>query len=451
MAPGGMKPQPVEDASGYRGQADRLLTPVNEAELVTFLVANREPVTVVGALSGVTGGAVPTTGVAISLAKFDRCEIGRGMARVGAGLLLADLQVAAKASKQFYAPDPTYNGASMGGTFANNASGSRSFRFGSTRRHVLALRAVFMDGTVREFRRGEAIDFDVPRVTVPATTKHQAGYPLEPGMDWIDVLIGSEGTLAILTEATVRLLPAPAELLSGVLFFPSEAAALAAVDAWRTLPQLRMLEYFDAESLNLLREVIPESPRCAAALLIEQEGDDTGYLDSAPIDEASWFGTTDADRERFRKFRHALPERVNDTVRRNGYLKMGTDYAVPPGRNAEMIARYREMLDPTGIRYVIYGHIGDAHVHVNMLPATAEQARQSQRFLHDFAHEAVLRGGTVGAEHGLGKRKRDLLSLLYSGPEIEAMKAVKRRLDPRWLLGQGNLFPCEPASCSPSC
>ena len=142
---------------------------------------------------------------------------------------------------------------------------------------------------------------------------------------------------------------------------------------------------------------------------------------------------------------------MNDTVRRNGYMKMGTDYAVPPGRNAEMIARYREMLDPTGIRYVIYGHIGDAHVHVNMLPATAEQARQSQQFLHDFAHEAVLRGGTVGAEHGLGKRKRDLLSLLYSGPEIEAMKAVKRRLDPRWLLGQGNLFPCEPAFSSLSC
>lgn len=437
-----------EDASGYKGEAAQQFTPATEAELVAFLQSNQEPITVVGALSGVTGGAIPSSGVALSLAKFTRCDIAPGSARVGAGLLLSDLQAAAKATKQFYAPDPTYNGASLGGTFANNASGSRSFRFGSTRRHVLALRAVFMDGTVREFLRGQPIDFDVPAIQIPATTKHQAGYALSPGMDWIDLLIGSEGTLAILTEATVQLLPAPAELLSGVLFFPSEAEALRAVDAWRTLPQLRMLEYFDAESLNLLREVHPESPRCEAALLIEQEGDDTDYLDDAPIDEASWFGTTDADRERFRKFRHALPERVNDTVRRNGYMKMGTDYAVPAARNAEMIARYREILAPTGIRYVIYGHIGDAHVHVNMLPATAEQARLSQQLLHDFAHEAVLRGGTVGAEHGLGKRKRDLLHLLYSGPEIEAMKAVKRRLDPHWLLGQGNLFPCEPASSS---
>lgn len=439
-------PTLLEDASGFKGQAASLFTPETEAELVAFLQANQEPVTVVGALSGVTGGAIPTSGTALSLAKFTRCEISPGSARVGAGLLLSDLQAAAKATRQFYAPDPTYNGASLGGTFANNASGSRSFRFGSTRRHVLSLRAAFMDGSVREFHRGQPIDFDVPALTLPQTTKHQAGYPLAPGMDWIDLLIGSEGTLAILLEATVQLLPLPAELLSGVLFFPSEAEALRAVDAWRSVPHLRMLEYFDAESLNLLRETLPESPRCPAALLIEQEGDDTDYLDGFPIDEASWFGSTDADRERFRKFRHALPERVNDTVRRNGYMKMGTDYAVPLARNAEMIARYRELLAPTTVRYVIYGHIGDAHVHVNMLPATALEAEQSQQFLHDFAHEAVLRGGTVGAEHGLGKRKRDLLHLLFSAPEIEAMKAVKRRLDPRWLLGQGNLFPCEPAS-----
>jgi FAD/FMN-containing dehydrogenase len=115
----------------------------------------------------------------------------------------------------------------------------------------------------------------------------------------------------------------------------------------------------------------------------------------------------------------------------------------PLARNSEMIARYRELLAPTGIRYVIYGHIGDAHVHVNMLPATPAQAENSQHLLHEFAQESVLRGGTVGAEHGLGKRKRDLLHLQFSASDLEAMKAVKSRLDPRWLLGQGNLFPCE--------
>lgn len=436
----------LEDASGFKGDAAQLVTPENEASLVAFLKTNQQPITVVGALSGVTGGAIPLSGTALSLAKFNRCDIFPGSARVGAGLLLSDLQAAAKATKQFYAPDPTYNGASLGGTFATNASGSRSYRFGATRRHVLSLGAAFADGTVREFHRGQSIDFPVPAIPLPATTKHQAGYPLAPGMDWIDLLIGSEGTLAILLEATVRLLPLPPVLLSGVLFFDSEAAALHAVEAFRPVPQLRMLEYFDAESLNLLREILPESPHCPAALLIEQEGDDLDYLDAVSFHPHSWFGSTDADRERFRKFRHALPERVNDTVRRNGFMKMGTDYAVPLPRNAEMIARYREILAPTGIRYVIYGHIGDAHVHVNMLPATPAQAEKSQHLLHEFAHESVLRGGTVGAEHGLGKRKRDLLHLLFSASDLKAMKAVKTRLDPRWLLGQGNLFPCETSS-----
>ena len=433
----------LEDASGFKGEAAQLFTPSSEGELVAFLKTNQQPLTIVGALSGVTGGAIPLSGAALSLSKFNRCDISPRSARVGVGLLLSDLQAAAKASKQFYAPDPTYNGASLGGTFSTNASGSRSFRFGSTRRHVLSLRAAFMDGTVREFHRGEPIDFPVPALPLPATTKHQAGYPLSPGMDWIDLLIGSEGTLAILLEATVQLLPLPPVLLSGVLFFDSESAALQSVEAFRSVSQLRMLEYFDAESLNLLREILPESPHSPAALLIEQEGDDLDYLDQVSFHPDSWFGSTDADRERFRKFRHALPERVNDTVRRNGFMKMGTDYAVPLARNSEMIARYRELLAPTGIRYVIYGHIGDAHVHVNMLPATPAQAENSQHLLHEFAHESVLRGGTVGAEHGLGKRKRDLLHLQFSASDLEAMKAVKSRLDPRWLLGQGNLFPCE--------
>src|SRR5205085_5950858 len=109
--------------------------------------------------------------------------------------------------------------------------GSRRFRYGSTRDHILALKAVFMDGNVRTFRRGDAVDFDVPQLPVPNTTKYTAGYALRPGMDWIDLIAGSEGTLAVVIEADLRLLPAPKELLSGVVFFPDDAAALDAVEA----------------------------------------------------------------------------------------------------------------------------------------------------------------------------------------------------------------------------
>ena len=149
-----------------------------------------------------------------------------------------------------------------------------------------------------------------------------------------------------------------------------------------------------------------------------------------------------ADRERFRKFRHALPEIVNATMLSRGFMKMGTDYAVPLARNREMLGYYRERLEALlPGRYVIYGHIGDAHVHVNMLPATQPELEIASAFMKEFAQRAADLGGTVSAEHGLGKRKAYLLPMQYGAEHIEAMMAVKRRLDPLWLLGRGTLFP----------
>ena len=439
----------IEDASGYTGEADRRETPSTAEEVAAILraaSASGTPVTILGAGSGVTGGGVPDGGIALSMEKFRRLDIGKGEARTGSGLLLYELQNAARAAGQFYAPDPTHNAAALGGTIANNASGSRSFLYGSTRRHVLAMQVAFADGSVREFRRGDAIDFDVPAVRQPATKKHQAGYPLKPGMDWIDLICGSEGTLGVVIEATFKLLPAPGPLLTGVVFFPSEEKALDAVDAWRGVERLRMLEYVDANSLKLIG-----GPAYGAGLLIEQEDpDEEAWIDrleaAGALADESWFGTTDADRERFRKFRHALPEKVNDTVRKRGSLKMGTDYAVPIERNREMIGLYRKGLAEFTGEAVIYGHIGDGHPHVNLMPAGEIEREKAWELMHTWAHQAVELGSTVGAEHGLGKRKRHLLEMMYSAEELAAMRAVKQRLDPAWILGRGNLFdPPTPA------
>jgi FAD/FMN-containing dehydrogenase len=124
---------------------------------------------------------------------------------------------------------------------------------------------------------------------------------------------------------------------------------------------------------------------------------------------------------------------------------MGTDYAVPVGHNREMLTYYRNSLEAElPGKYVIYGHIGDAHVHVNMLPATKEEAGRASDLLGEFAGHAVALGGTVSAEHGIGKRKVSLLSLQYSPAQIRAMMDVKWRLDPDWLLGRGTLFAAPP-------
>ena len=408
------------------------------------------PVTIAGGGTGVTGGGVPLGGWVLSVEKLNRLEVHPGYAIAGAGVPLRDLQAAAQRAGQFYPPDPTENSAFLGGTIATNASGSRSYRFGSTRRWVERLRVVLADGRLLDLGRGDAIDFDPGAVPLPAVTKNTAGYPLRPGMDWIDLFVGSEGTLGVVTEARARLLPAPPAVLAGVVFFADDNAALDAVDQWRSTAA-RMLEYLDQPSLELLRARFPEIPAAARAAILfdqalasEDDPEVDHWLDriqaAGAFEEESWFALSAADRERFRQFRHSLPELVNDTVRRSGALKMNTDYAVPVARNREMLAYYRRRLEREFPgRYVIFGHIGDAHLHVNIFSDPANPATASD-LLREFAREAVALGGTVSAEHGLGKRKRHLLELQYGAAEIEAMRAVKRRLDPGDILGRGTLL-----------
>jgi FAD/FMN-containing dehydrogenase len=409
------------------------------------------PVTIAGAGTGLTGGRVPLGGWVVSLEKFTRLDFERGHATAGAGVLLRDLHAAAQSSGQFYPPDPTETGASAGGTIATNASGSRSFRYGATRRWIERLRVVLVDGRILDVGRGDAIDFDPGVIPLPNVTKNTAGYLLRPGMDWIDLFAGSEGTLGVVTEARLRLLPAPAAIVAGVVFFREDQSALEAVERWRGDTSARMLEYFDAPSLRLLRTRFPEIPvEACAAILFEQElaSDTDPELDewlarieaSGALAEDCWLALSAADRERFRRFRHALPELVNDAVRCSGALKMNTDYAVPLARNREMLAYYRKRLEEEFPgRYVIFGHIGDAHVHVNLF-SDPQNPELASALILEFARKAVELGGTVSAEHGLGRRKAHLLALQYAPEHLEAMRAVKRLLDPQNIMGRGVLW-----------
>jgi FAD/FMN-containing dehydrogenase len=432
----------ISDVSGYPGHADQVFSPRDEEELAAILArASKEgvPVTVMGAMTGLTGGAAPQGGWGVSMTRFRQLDVSPGSARVGAGTLLREVQAAAAASGQFYACDTTENTSSIGGNIAANASGSRSFLYGATRAHVLALRVALFDRNgadvrVVEYRRGQAVDFDVPRIPLPRSTKHSAGYRLAPGMDFADLFIGSEGTLGVVTEAELQLLPAPREIMGGVVFFPSEDAALDAVDRWRPVPGLRMLEYLDRGSLEIMEE--PHG----AAVMVEQEGEIDLDIAGA-LEDDSWFGTSPSDRERFRRFRHALGERVNERIRHGGFMKLGTDYAVPRDKGREIIRIYRQALDrDLRLPYVIYGHVGDAHLHINTFPASKAEFERAKAVLDDLAKPVVELGGTVGAEHGLGKRKAHLLPVQYAPDVIEAMRSVKRRFDPQWLLGRGNLF-----------
>jgi FAD/FMN-containing dehydrogenase len=444
-----------EDASGYRGDAERVFTPATVEEvqqIVKSAVEQNIPLTASGAGTGLTGARVPHGGWVVSLREFRRLEIEPGVAHTGAGVLLQDVQKAAQRTRQFFGPNPTESAASIGGIINTNASGSRSFKYGSVRKHVLGLEAVFMDGSVRRFRHGDRVDFPVQPVRRPATRKNSAGYYLQPDLEWIDLLCGSEGTLAVITEADLRLIPDPAAILSAIVFFHTDADALDAVDAWRDVPGLRLLEYFDVNSIELVRNQNQGIPAGAqSGLLVEQEltGDDDPELDrwitrlaaAHAYENESWFGMTQGDRDRFHRFRHSLATNTLDRVRRNGFNKYGTDFAVPVDRWRQFLRYYREQCDrEMPGRYVVYGHIGDANAHVNLFPETRAQVEICDRLITDFGRYAIELGGTVAAEHGIGKIKTHLLRAMYQPAEIEAMLDVKRKLDPKELLGRGNIF-----------
>jgi FAD/FMN-containing dehydrogenase len=445
----------LEDSSGYRGNGDEAFVPadLNELrEIVQACSARRIPLTVAGAGTGLTGARVPQGGWVVSLERFRKIEVERGRARCGTGAILSDVQEAARKAKQFFGPNPTESAASIGGIISTNAGGARSFHYGSVRRQVLGLEVMLMDGRTMQVKRGEVVDFPFRPVRQPATTKNSAGYYLQPGLQWVDLFSGSEGTLGIVTEAELRLFPEPAAILSGVVFFASDDDALSAVEAWRAVPGLRLLEFMDEHALNLLRPRYSDVPfHARAALLIEQnlESEEDEEVDAwtrrlrdqRAFEDDSWFGFQAADRERFREFRHTLAVTVIDFVRRHGLAKAGTDFAVPLDRQRELHAYYKRRCEEEFPgRYTIFGHVGDANNHIHLLPGTPQEVRQSEDLMYEFAQYVVSLGGTVAAEHGIGKNKTNLLKLMYSADEIDAMRDVKRHLDPQWLLGQGTIF-----------
>ena len=277
-------PQYLTDASGFAGFADDIFIPADEAGVLEVLEkANRErtPVTVAGAGSGLTGGRVPQGGVVLSLEKFRHLEIREGSARVGCAVTLLEIRDAAARSQQFFAP----------GSDGDHGVHRRSHRHQCQR---IAQLSLWQHATAHSRFAGRADGwpgelvsprgqnrFCSARNPAPDTMKNTAGYRLAPDMDWIDLFCGSEGTLGVILEAEIALLPIPRELFGGVIFFPTDEHALDAVDRWRVHQELRMLEYVDQNALHFLRGRYPEIPAEAqAALLIEAEGADLDVWES---------------------------------------------------------------------------------------------------------------------------------------------------------------------------
>jgi D-lactate dehydrogenase (cytochrome) len=503
----------LTDASNMRGGfAEKLFVPETVEEIQQIVKEANEkavPVTVSGARTGTVGGAIPFGGYVISLERLNRTKsIDREslLAVVEPGVILGDFQKAVEAEGLFYPPDPTEWSCQIGGTVATNASGARSFKYGATREFVERLRVVLADGDLVEIRRGEvcaesdgfvelrtdsgrSIRVKVPTYRRPDVRKNVSGYFAEPGMDAIDLFIGSEGTLGIITEIELSLLKKPEGFFSGIVFFAEESGLLAFVNdvkqvsfaarGERTTPSpttatplLRkegslslspsqstsskmidatLLEYFDDRALKFINEKFPEVPDgMAGAVFFEQETNSENedslleawneLLERHGADlERSWFTTTESDREKMREFRHALPVSVNERIARHKQRKVGTDMAVPDARFAGFLRFYKQTLDASGLDYVIFGHIGDCHLHANMLPKDEAEAEQARHTYGRCIAQAVMLGGVVSAEHGIGKLKSKYLHVMMGERYLNEMAEMKRAFDPKGILGRGNM------------
>ena len=463
----------LSDASFIReGHADRVVFPesVEEvAEIVAGANRDRVPVTVSGAGTGTVGGRVAFGGIVLATERLNRIksivhEDGGGYAVVEAGVFLSDLQRAVDHEGLLYPPDPTERGCFIGGTVATNASGARTYKYGPTRNYIRRLKVVLASGEIADLRRGDvradangriqvgnSIDVQLPNYYMPATRKNASGYFVAPGMDAVDLFIGSEGTLGVICEVETRLLPKPEGLLSGVVFFADEADVLALVAEVRKRVDARALEFFDRESLNFLRQKYTEIPsEAVAAIFFEQETtaatEDSvqngwlALLDQHHAFPDSWFATNEQDQARLREFRHQLPVLMNEWFARYNQRKVSTDMAVSDDAFPGLFRLYKETLQSSGLRYTIFGHIGDNHVHVNILPRDESEGAHARELYVQFLKYAASVGGTLSAEHGVGKLKREYLRFFYTDAQLREMAALKKAFDPNGILGRGNIF-----------
>ncbi|HRR33466.1 MAG TPA: FAD-binding oxidoreductase [Kiritimatiellia bacterium] len=488
-------PDYLRDESRKNGSAAAIAFPKTVQELTAALKQTAPldlPLTIQGARTGIAAGAVPDGGLIINLSHMDAI-LGPGAGdassptvRVQPGVPLTALRrhLATAFPAHLFTPDPTETSASIGGMAACNASGACSFAYGPTRNHIQAITVVLADGDTLVLRRGHnkadgnrfslttdsgrLIAGDLPRIPMPAV-KNSAGYWVKPDMDLLDLFIGSEGTLGILAEIEVCLQPKPFQTQGILCYFADEADALTCVQALRAAARaaephtLAAIEYFDADALRLIRTstahtgllLPPAQPTWNVALYVEWAlsshaassveltSDILMSCHGDPRD--TWFASDAPSLDKLKAFRHAVPEQVNALIAERkrqhpGLTKLGTDFSVPDDKLEAVMRLYRQDLSAARLEHVIFGHIGNNHLHVNILPRDMAEYAEGKRLVRSWAEQVVAWGGSVSGEHGIGRLKKDLLAVMVGREGLAGMRRLKAVFDPAGRLNPDRLF-----------
>jgi glycolate oxidase len=432
-----------DETEGFRFPPAAAALPASTAQIqATLRVASRHriPVAPRGAGTGLSGGALPVAGgLVLGLERMNRI---RGLDRrnatidVEAGVTVAAVDAAANEAGLFYPPDPaSRESCQIGGNIAEDSAGPRSCKYGTTRRFVLGLEAVLADGSL--LRTGGANRKDV------------AGYNLT------QLLVGSEGTLAVVAAATLRLLPVPRERLTLVLPFPAlESAASAVEEIFATGNEPAACEILDHAALAAVGGTLELPPALAgagAALFLELDGEDPDALlrgaeRIAAVAERCDGGEVlvaqdPADQRRLWRIRRGVAEAVKH---RSVYKE--ADTVVPRARLADLVRAAHDVAAAHGLEAACYGHAADGNLHVNLLrgalPPDEWEARRDAAEL-DLFERVVALGGSVTGEHGVGWTQRRFLPLVASGASLRVQRALKAAFDPAGILNPGKVFTDE--------
>ena len=425
------------DDSRRHALPDAVALPRTREQVVALVRACRRhsvPLVARGAGTATTGAAVPTQGgIVVSFARMhrilevraaDRCAV------VEPGLRNGELQAALQPHGLFWPPDPSsFESCTVGGNLATNAGGPRAVKYGATRDNVLGLVAVTGAGEL--IRVGGAY------------TKCSSGF------DLTRLLVGSEGTLALIVEATLKLAPRPQAQAGLRAFYRDAASAAAAVSRLMAQPVVpAMLEFMDRRSLDLLRRNGSDVPEAGAMLLVEADGSFDALPDilAALGAAAEGDGLLDMDvaqdgiaRDKLWAARRAL----SPALRTIAPGKINEDVVVPVSRIPELVAGVEALADEFGLPIVTFGHAGNGNLHVNILyhPDDADESVRAQAALPRIFELALALGGALSGEHGIGLSKRGFMADAFDAATLETMRAVKLALDPDGILNPGKLLP----------
>jgi glycolate oxidase len=438
-APADMAPY-GSDALGLGHAPDLVACPRDAADVSALLrlaQAHGVPVVVRGAGTGYTGGAVPTSGgLVLSMERMNRIlhiDVENLLAVVEPAVITADLQRAVEAVGLFYPPDPaSLEQSSLGGNVAECAGGPRAFKYGTTKRYVLGLEAVLPTGEIIQ--------------TGSKAVKNVVGY------DVTQLLVGSEGTLAVITRITLRLVPKPPVRSTLTGAFVDIRAAVDAVSALlrrRVVPAA--IELVDEDSLQAVARYVghPLAPAGAGAVVIVECDGGPKAVDDEVERVAEAFAEaqalqvtrarTDAERDEVWRVRREL----SLALRATGLLKINHDVVVPRGRVPDLFAAVADLKARHRLRVACFGHAGDGNIHVNIMVdrADAEERGRAATAERELFERVVALEGSISGEHGIGFAKAPYLGIELSAEQIALMKRIKLAFDPHGLLNPGKIFP----------